>query len=372
MAVSAAFSETATAALVALTSRAIEHPGKLIKAGEFDESIESINVPALLGNVCTGWGSRAEAAGLSDIVVFIDSLRLAMLTECATDSYAVRIGECAQSYKLDWLYAFNWRFWRPDELTHFTPYKWVLMKLGFYECDLDRQIEEARAAVFVHRGINTPWGVAAFGTVQEYLTGNFHRLLASLFQLTSEYAATGIRRVEAREWLHTRLYRDMLVIQVEDRPEILPDVFEALLRFEMPGNQVVPELQAQATKYLPVLGSDLRAISGDLVSMLHYITRDVRTTGQLALRLAAEKGYSTRWISLQRVEAAINLLGGMGRGLIGEAVLAKYLPYTSTNIFDGRRMLDEGLDTHAFAEPVRRLLRGWIMKALPDNIAQLG
>ena len=64
----------------------------------------------------------------------------------------------------------------------------MLMRLGFAESDLNRQIRETQEKEFVHFGGDTPVHVTTFGMVQEYLTDHWHGLVARLLQQSAPQA----------------------------------------------------------------------------------------------------------------------------------------------------------------------------------------
>src|SRR5687768_7190959 len=94
-----------------LVDRIEANPGDLIRPGEFDETLSTLNMAAVLAN-------------LPDEVCeddFIGILRLALLTECATESYASVISSIGQEFGAMWLSRFTENVWAPDEITHHTP-----------------------------------------------------------------------------------------------------------------------------------------------------------------------------------------------------------------------------------------------------------
>jgi hypothetical protein len=84
---------------------------------------------------------RALLAGLPEGMTeddLVGMLKLAMLTESATDSYAAVFADGAQRYNTPWLTRFNEKVWVPDEHTHYLPYKLMLQSLGYGEQELDQ------------------------------------------------------------------------------------------------------------------------------------------------------------------------------------------------------------------------------------------
>ena len=286
-------------------------------------------------------------------------LRLAMLTECAAETFGAAIDERAQRYGADWLSRFNNRVWLPDELTHLTPYKMILLSLGFSEEELDREIKHTQQLPFEHRGGDLPVQVTTFGFVQEYLTDNWHGLVARLLKRASPEAAYMATRVKRRETIHTMWYRDMTALQLEADPRLVEPMAEALVKFQMPANQVAPDLQAEVARWLPAMGVDYEQMAKDLLRLVHTTLGDVRQTGRLLVQLAAEKGYQLGPVTTAQVRTAVNRLGGPGYGLVGEALLEKLgLSYLFQPPAGPQ---DSGMRPYSGVyERIRGLLRTWL------------
>ena len=167
------------------------NPGELIDLEDFEARQRDLDMKQVVLDLREGL-SEDDLAGI---------LKLALLTECATDSYARAIGERARRFGAGWLTRFNDNVWTPDELTHSDPYKLILMNLGFSEGELDREIKETQEREFVHYGGDTPVHVTTFGMVQEYLTDNWHGLIARLLKRASPQAAYMANRIKRRETL---------------------------------------------------------------------------------------------------------------------------------------------------------------------------
>ena len=88
------------------------NPGELIDLEEFEAKQRELDMKQVVLNLRDGL-SEDDLAGI---------LKLALLTECATDSYAAAIGERARRFGAGWLARFNDNVWTPDELTHSDPY----------------------------------------------------------------------------------------------------------------------------------------------------------------------------------------------------------------------------------------------------------
>jgi hypothetical protein len=282
-----------------------------------------------------------------------------MLTECAAETFGAAIDERAQRYDAQWLSRFNNRVWLPDELTHLTPYKMILLSLGFSEAELDRQIRHTQQLPFEHRGGDLPVQVTTFGFIQEYLTDNWHGLVAKLLKGASPEASYMATRVKRRETLHTMWYRDMTALQLEVDPTLFAPMAEALVKFQMPANQVAPDRPDEVSRWLPSMGVDYEQMARDLLRLVHTTLGDVRQTGRLLVQLAAEKGYRLGPISAAQLRAAVDRLGGPGYGLVGEALLEKlglsYLFQPPAGRQDSAMAPYTGV-----YERIRGLLRTWL------------
>ena len=297
--------------LESLVDRIERAPGDMIDVREFAQRQEALDLERLATTLPAGL-SMEDLGGI---------LHLALLTECATDSYATAIRERAERFDATWLGRFIDRVWVPDELTHHAPYKYMLMRLGFAEAELDQKVKQTQEKAFVHYGGDTPVHVTTFGMVQEYLTDHWHGLIARLLQQSAPHAAYMAQRIKRRETLHTVWYRDMTALQIEAEPSFVTYVAEELARFRMPGNSLVPELQRKADNWLPLMGADMDRVIKDLLRLLHQVLGTPRLLGRLVVHLAAEKGIRLGPLTSRDVEVAVNGLGGPGYGLVGEAVL---------------------------------------------------
>ncbi|MBF6599382.1 MAG: hypothetical protein IVW36_02595 [Dehalococcoidia bacterium] len=339
--------------LDALVTRIEARPGDMIRAHEFASMQDRLNVRAVIETLPEGL-SEDDFAGV---------LKLALLTECATETYGDAFRERAVRYDASWLGRFNDRVWVPDELTHHTPYRSMLLSMGLSDAELDREIRDVRQANYIHDGGDTPVHVTTFGIVQEYLTDNWHGLIAGLLRKAAPEAAYMATRVKRRETLHTVWYRDMVALQVEANPLLLPHVAEALLGFQMPGNQLAPQWQSQVSRWMPYMGADFERIARDLVRLLHTALGDAATTGRLLVELAAAKGFRVGPVSPRVLQAAANRLGGPGFGLLGEALLERVgLAYMFRQ--------PAGATDRAFRpyggvyERVRAMLRSWVSQQI--------
>jgi hypothetical protein len=344
-------------ALETLVNRIEANPGRMIEPAEFDEGRILVDAKAALG---------ALPEGLTE-ADFVGIVKLALLTECATESYAAVFEGQARRFDAPWLGRFTRNVWAPDELTHHAPFKLLLLQLGFAEADLDRAVRETQQRRYIHACGETPIHLTTFGMVQEYLTDNWYRLIAQLLQRASPPAAAMVLRIKRRETLHTIWYRDMTALQIEANPHLLGHVAEALAAFQMPGNVLVPELQTASFRWLPRMGGDVDRIRRDLVRLLSAVAGDIRRTGALLVEVAAARGERVGPIAARHIRVALDRLGGPGYGLIGEAVLERVgLGYMFRASPEGP---DSALRPYTGVyERVRGLLRSWLAEHIELNL----
>lgn len=345
----------ATVRLDALVARITANPGNMLQPAEIARYSEGLSVRPAFDHLPEGMAD-------SD---FIGILKLALLTECATDTYAEAIDTRARSYDAPWLGNFIKDVWVPDEMSHHTPYRTMLISAGFTEAELDTEIRQTIDRVLDYNSGDTPIHLTTYGMIQEYLTDNWHGLIGRLLKQSVPNAARLANRVKQRETLHTLWYRDMTILQLEANPRLLTHVAEAVGNFEMPGKSLVPELEPDVPRWLPLLGNDFDRWARDLVRMLYQIAGDTRRAGQLLIEVAAERGTRIGPLSPTVVRAVMDRLGGPGYGLLGEAMLERvglgYL-YRDKPSYGWRPPL---------ASRLRGMLREWVagqieLKVTPD------
>lgn len=288
---------------------------------------------------------------------FVGVLKLALLTECATDSYAAVIEERADRYGAGWLGRFTRDTWVPDERTHHTPYRTMLERAGLSGDELDREIAETQGRTYVHHSGDTPIHITAFGMVQEYLTDHWHGRIARLMRESSPEAAAMANQIKRRETIHTIWYRDMTALQLEANPALLRHVAEAIGHFQMPGAVLLPRLQASVPRWMPALGTDFDRLTSDLLRHVHAVAGDTATAARLLLAIGEERGMRVGPLPAALVRRAFDRLGGPGYGLLGEAVLQSaglgYL-FASEQRVGGRR------SERARVARMRALVRDWL------------
>ncbi len=316
-----------TKTLNLLVERIEANPGRFIDPKEMADSSEAIDVTEVLESLPDGL-SRQD---------FVDILRLAMLTECATESYAAVFREGARVHDAPWLARFTDRTWVPDELTHASPYKAMLLSLGFGEVELDRQMADVQEIHYGHCCGITPVELTTYGMVQEQLTDQWHGLIADLIKPAAPYAARMANRVKARETQHTMWYREMTAIQVAGNPALLPLVADTIMGFQMPGRQLAPELQGRALHWMPHLKTDFTRVAKDLVRNFSAVAGSPRGSGELLADVASRRGYSIGPIPIRMAKVILRQFGGLGYEILGEAVLERVgLPFARPKDVEGQ------------------------------------
>lgn len=319
----------------------------IIKPGELTDLAEHLDASKAIKSLPTGLSEED----------FLNTLRLSLLTECATDTYARVFVASAQKYDQPWLGRFTEAVWVPDELMHYLPFKTMLMQLGSSEKSLDKDIKDAQETDYVHEAGTTPIHLTTFGTDQEYLTDNWYGLQHRIFRVTSPEAAHMVARVKQRETLHTIWYRDLAALQVEENPDLITHVAEASLRFRMPGNQVIPELQSRAADWMPFMGADFIRMKKDLIKLTAQIAQSPERTGRLVMEIAEQQGLKFGPISISQVNAAMNKFGSPGYGLIGEALM----------MIAGMK---EPFADHeqGMVNKIRGVVRAWLAKEIDEHL----
>ena len=344
----------ATRALESLVDRIEAGPGDLIDRGELLRCQDTMDVAGMLAHL-------PATVTESD---FVGILKLALLTESATDTYAATIDDCADRFDAAWLRRFTDKVWTPDESTHFLPYKLILLSLGFNEAELDGQIQETRERQYIHYGGSTPVHMTTFGMIQEYLTDNWHGLIGNLLEGSAPAAASVVRKVKRRETLHAVWYRDMTALQVEANPRFVDAIAEQIHEFHMPSMSLVPDLQSHGMRWQQSMGADFERNFRDLFRYVQETLGNPRLTGQLVLRLAAIKKINVGPVSSRLLDASLRRIGGPGYGIVGEAALQRvglgYMFERSTERQDSAFAPYSGIH-----EKVRALVRDWIAERLP-------
>ena len=338
--------------LEALVDQIVARPGDMIDVKRLEEQSAQLDISRVIDTLPEGISSED----------FVGILKLAMLTECATDSYAAVFQEGAEKYDAPWLDRFNQTVWVPDEYTHHTPYKYMLLSLGYTEEELEREMRETKERTYEHRSGNSPVELTTYGTVQEFLTDHWHGLIAKLLKPAAPYAAHAANLVKRRETLHTVWYRDMTALQVEENPELIELVGKSLTTFQMPGTTLVPEYGPKALDWMQASHVDFAQLARDLIRHFSESAGSVKRSGQLLVDMAVYRDYPIGPFPAKFVRAAMNRLGGAGYGLLGEAVLEKVgLPVPARWI--GKP--DSGIHFHTGVyEKIRTKMRNFIISRI--------
>ena len=346
-------STDAESRLDALVDRIEAQPGTFIDLDEMRAAQDAIDVRNVLAHLPPDLSEED----------FVGILKLAMLTEAATDSYAAVFEEGARLHKASWLSRFTQRVWVPDEHTHAMPYKLMLLDLGHEEAELDREIGLVQDERYEHCCGKTPVELTTYGVIQEYLTDHWHGLISRLMKPSAPLAAHMANQVKARETLHTLWYRDMTAVLVEEDPETLGLVADTVLGFKMPGNALVPQYQAKARHWMPHLGVDYDLVARELVRNFSHIAGTVRGTGELLIEIAVRRGYTIGPLPPRAAQVALDRMGGMGYGLLGEAILERVgLPLPAgRRASNGHESNARGMGVyHALHERARGMTRRYI------------
>jgi hypothetical protein len=295
--------------LEAFSAGIIRNPGRMIDPQIFDQIEEQIDLTRLI-------------PGLASTIPYDDllkALRLALLTESATDTYSVQFQEVAAGHGASWLGAFNEKVWDPDEQTHRTPYFRTLVGMGCDPAELQREMRQAQERQFDRKSANDPASATMFGTVQELITDTYHGAVAFTLKPYAPLAAHGIFLVKKREKLHTEWYRKMTGIQLEHNPDLLANAAFITAHFEMPEKQVAPQYADRGGDYLLMMGMNRKQVVKDMMRVFHQLTGDIHKTGQFLLDVAAERGITVKGISVRYLRSLLVQL--QMTGFIGEVVL---------------------------------------------------
>ena len=290
------------------------NPGPLLNPVALREACEELDIRAALDHLPDGITTED----------FVGILKLAMLTECATDSYSAVFQDGAERFDAPWLARFNSHVWTPDEHTHYTPYKLMLQSLGHSEEELDRAMREVQERQYEHCCGSTPIELTTYGIIQEYLTDNWHGMISQLLKPSAPYAAKSAAMVKRRETLHTTWYREMTAIQLEENPEMLGLVANTVLSFQMPGTRLVPEFGARSIEWMGKANVEFPRVARDFVRNFQQVAGTMKRAGQLFVDLAAKRGVRLGPVPISAARRVLGKIGGPGYGLIGEAVMDKF------------------------------------------------
>lgn len=305
---------SAVSRLDALVDGIEANQGPLLNPAEMRAAAEGLNIRSAVEHL-------PEDMTLED---FTGILKLAMLTECATDSYSAVFQDGAERFDSPWLARFNERVWTPDEHTHYTPYKLMLQSLGYSEEELDLDMREVQERNYEHCCGRTPIELTTYGIIQEYLTDNWHGMISQLLKPSAPYAARCASMVKRRETLHTTWYREMTAIQLEENPEMLDLLANTVLSFQMPGTSLVPEFGTRSLEWMSKANVDFPRVARDFVRNFQQVAGTMKRAGQLFVELAAKRDVRLGPVPVSMFRRLMDKIGGAGYGLIGEALLDKF------------------------------------------------
>src|SRR6185503_5136082 len=112
-----------------------------------------------------------------------------------------------------------------------------------------------------------------------------------------------------RETLHCVWYRDMTALLVEADPNLVDEIAAQVEQFHMPGVSLVPELQANGIRWQTQMGCDFEATFRDLFRLVQDTLVNVRLTGRLVMKLAAQKNITLGPVPVHVMDAALSRLG---------------------------------------------------------------
>lgn len=176
---------------------------------------------------------------------------------------------------------------------------------------------------YEHTSGETPVHLTMFGMIQEELTDGWYTLLRRLVQKSSPVAAQGVTQVKKRETLHRVWYGDMTTIQVIHNPRLIPFIADALARFLLPGNKLVPGLEAQAERWIPLMGGDFREIERSLVTHIgDAVGGEAQNLGATIIEYGATKSDVPGFASLKSVRtfSRMPMVGPILNTIVGQAV----------------------------------------------------
>jgi|GEM_PF-881998 len=322
-------------------------PPKFIKPEQLQSLSERIHIDP--DNLVLPEGLTAE--DLEGIVT------LSLYTECATTLYADEFDKAGEKYGQPWLSGFTRKVWEPDERQHHLPFKAILMQMGRSEDDIDAQVRQIQNVDYLHESGDTPAHLASYGMIQEFMTRNWYTKMRGVLKENSPEASQIVKLVEAREALHTTWYSRMLAMQIEQNPELIRNMAEAIAYFQLPGNQLgepVRELQAKTFDWLPLIQGDMAKLRNDVVRVSAAALNNDR---ELVGRFLMEMGYTKiGWLNSapgEVLRSAVNRLGFPGRGILGEAVLES-----------------AGLDRLFEGEEKRVMSPGWVRAKFRTAVAE--
>lgn len=288
-------------------------PAGFIKDGVLQDLAQKIDIRPALDNLPPGI-TEDDFEGIN---------WLSALTECATAQYAKVFEFAGEKYNAEWLGRFTQNIWAPDEMGHHAPFKIILMQMGVPQSVVENEVKRVQSLDYIHESGSTPAHLTTFGMLQELLTREWYTETRRILKASPE-AARMVHLVEVREALHTDWYRNMTAFQIEENPALINHVAEGLRRFQMPGNLLVPDLEAKANHWLHTMHQgDLSGVKRDIIRLTHRaVGSDTKNLGKLLIAMGVQDESLLQRVTMQQVKRALDMVGGeLGYGLLGEGVL---------------------------------------------------
>ena len=255
----------------------------------------------------------------------IDSFWLSLITESLTEQYSETFKKGAAHYGAMWLGSYIVRFWEPDEISHAYPFKKILLTLGMDESSIDKEIARAKQSTDYssnHKSGLHPIELTTYGMIQECITDYWYGLQRGLLAENSNSFRV-ISKVKGREALHTLQFTNLTAIQLEAEPELIENVIQATLNFQMPANEIptVKDIELKTQSWIPKMNGEVIDLLKKIVGNLYNALEDTDKIGKLFTMYAS---YSERrFIKLipnRFVSYGIKNLR-QGYGIVGEIVL---------------------------------------------------
>ncbi len=259
---------------------------------------------------------------------FEGMVELSAYTECATPIYSGEFREGSDASGSSWLRDFNDDIWDPDETGHALPFEIILLQLGHSQASIDARKREVLSRIHQHGKGYTNAHLTGFGMIQEYLTVHWYKQIYDILRPSNPEVADGVDLVKQREGLHTTWYRDMTAIQIEENPRLIRHVAEEAVRFQMPGTELVPDLQAKVDDWMKLMGADLSKIYKDLVRLHKHVSGTVANGGRLMVDIGALTGMPIKGpVDARHLKMVLDhapVVGDYGYALIGAGIMQKF------------------------------------------------
>ena len=255
----------------------------------------------------------------------VDSFRLSLVTESLTEEYSKTFLIGARKYGADWLENYISGFWEPDELGHADPFKKILLSMGINQKSIEDEIAEAKETTDYHKhhksGIH-PIELTTYGTIQECITDYWYELQRSYLPENSNTSRV-VSKVKGREALHTVQFRNLTAMQLDAEPELIDNVIQATLNFQMPGNEIRPvkHIESKTQSWIPRMNGEVMELLKRIIDNLRIALDDKEKLGKLFIQYASRSDLRLiRFVPNRLLAQAITKLR-LGYGIVGEIVL---------------------------------------------------